>query len=209
MAAVSAFGVEIRDLVVQVAAGASGMSAADLSKQLLQLKAAGGSGAGSAGASGGFSIMPWLQLWATLASLYYADTAIKGVLTQYAIKFPSALVGMFGVFGLLCGVGDNTANKILAFYSPALNWIARWLPIFYVPALVTLPLALQGIPGDEGLTGLTRTAARGNSHTAQQDSQRPTFVPAYPHTVACTGRAACTYPTGLRRDAGHPGLDPV
>jgi hypothetical protein len=73
--------------------------------------------------------------------------AIKGVLTQYAIKFPSALVGMFGVFGLLCAVGDNMANKILAFYGPALNWIARWLPIFYVPALVTLPLALQGIPG--------------------------------------------------------------
>lgn len=133
---------------MQVASNASGMSADDLSKQLAQLKAAGGSGAGSAGASEGFSVMLWLQLWATLASLYYADTAIKGVLTQYAIKFPSALVGMFGVFGLLCVVGDNTANKILAFYGPALNWIARWLPIFYVPALVTLPLALQGIPGD-------------------------------------------------------------
>lgn len=146
MAAVSAFGVEIRDLVVNVAAGASGMSAAEVSKQLPQLKSAAASSPSSSSASGG--ILPWLQLWATLASLYYADTAIKGVLTQYAIKFPSALVGMFGVFGLLCAVGDNTANKILAFYGPALNWIARWLPIFYVPALVTLPLALQGIPGE-------------------------------------------------------------
>lgn len=147
VAAVAAFGSEVRDLVVSVSAGASGLSAEELSKQLPQLKAAGGAPSTSASSGEGFSIMPWLQLWATLASLYYADTAIKGVLTQYAIKFPSALVGMFGVFGLLCAVGDNMANKILAFYAPALNWIARWLPIFYVPALVTLPLALQGIPG--------------------------------------------------------------
>jgi hypothetical protein len=144
---VSAFGAEIRDVVVKVSAGASGMSADDLSKQLPQIKAAGSAPAASTSSGEGFSVLPWLQLWVTLASLYYADTAIKGVLTQYAIKFPSALVGMFGVFGLLCAVGDNTANKILAFYGPALNWIARWLPIFYVPALVTLPLALQGIPG--------------------------------------------------------------
>lgn len=145
VAAVGAFGTDIRDLVVKLAAGASGMSADELSKQVPQLKTAAASPSSSSSASGG--VMQWLQLWATLASLYYADTAIKGVLTQYAIKFPSALVGMFGVFGLLCAVGDNTANKILAFYGPALNWIARWLPIFYVPALVTLPLALKGIPG--------------------------------------------------------------
>lgn len=139
---------EVRDLVVKASAGASGMSADDISKQLPQLKAAGSAGSSSSSDSG-FAVMPWLQLWATLASLYYLDMVIKGVLTQYAIKFPSALVGMFGVFGLLCAVGDNTANKILAFYGPALNWIARWLPIFYVPALVTLPLALQGIPGEQ------------------------------------------------------------
>jgi len=51
------------------------------------------------------------------------------------------------VFAVLCLVGDSAANKILGYYNPGLNWIARWLPLFYVPALVTLPLALQGIPG--------------------------------------------------------------
>lgn len=67
---------------------------------------------------------------------------------QAGIKFPSALAGMFGVFGLLCIVGDKAADGVLKFYGPALTWIARWLPLFYVPALVTLPLALQGIPGE-------------------------------------------------------------
>jgi hypothetical protein len=146
-AAVAAFGVEVRALVVSLTAGASGLTPEEVAKQLpaLKLSSGGGSAAGSASEGGG--VLPWLQLWATLGSLYVLDLGIKSVLTQYAIKFPSALVGMFGVFGLLCAVGDGTANKILAFYSPALNWIARWLPIFYVPALVTLPLALQGIPG--------------------------------------------------------------
>jgi putative effector of murein hydrolase LrgA (UPF0299 family) len=56
---------------------------------------------------------------------------------------------MFGIFALLCLVGDKSAGKILGIYGPALNWIARWLPLFYVPALVTLPLALTGIPGGD------------------------------------------------------------
>jgi hypothetical protein len=140
----------------------------------------------------------YLQLWGTLATLYYLDQGIKGVLVQVGgdgggggsrgrsavwaardggqktqepaavrfppptppfppppppqagIKFPSALAGMFGVFAVLCLVGDKNADKILRFFNPALSWIAKWLPLFYVPALVTLPLALQGIPGAGG-----------------------------------------------------------
>lgn len=89
----------------------------------------------------------YVQLWVSLGSLFYLDQGIKSLLLQASIKFPSALVGMFGVFALLCVVGDKSADKVLGFYGPALTWIARWLPLFYVPALVTLPLALQGIPG--------------------------------------------------------------
>jgi hypothetical protein len=66
---------------------------------------------------------------------------------QGGVTFPSALVGMFGVFALLSLAGTDAATRLMGFYGPALNWVARWLPIFYVPALVTLPLALQGIPG--------------------------------------------------------------
>ncbi len=66
---------------------------------------------------------------------------------QNSITFPSALAGMFGVLAVLLAVGERNADKIISFYSRALAWIARWLPLFYVPALVTLPLALNGIPG--------------------------------------------------------------
>eukprot|EP00879_Flechtneria_rotunda_P015351 GHRR01016047.1.p1 GENE.GHRR01016047.1~~GHRR01016047.1.p1 ORF type:complete len:495 (+),score=199.38 GHRR01016047.1:155-1639(+) len=142
-AAVAAYGQEMKDIIITSASASSGISIAEIRKQLPSQRAS------SSGGSGGLigAILPWLQLWTTLASLYYTDTLIKGVFLQYSIKFPSALAGMFGAFALLCALGDKTAGKVMTMYTPALNWIARWLPLFYVPALVTLPMALDGIPG--------------------------------------------------------------
>jgi hypothetical protein len=57
---------------------------------------------------------------------------------------------MFGVVGLLLVMGEGPAAAVLSFYGPALNWIAKWLPLFYVASLVTLPLALKGIAGVYG-----------------------------------------------------------
>jgi putative effector of murein hydrolase LrgA (UPF0299 family) len=147
-AALAAFGAEVKDVIVAATAGSSGLSADDIKKQLPAGPAP--DAASSSEASGGIvgAVLPWLQLWSTLASLYYTDKLIKNVFVEFGIKFPSALAGMFGVFALLCIVGDGTANKIMGMYAPALNWIARWLPLFYVPALVTLPMALNGIPGE-------------------------------------------------------------
>ena len=42
---------------------------------------------------------------------------------------------------------EDGADRVLTFFNPALNWIQRWLPLFYVPTLVVLPLALEGIAG--------------------------------------------------------------
>ncbi|KAG2454150.1 hypothetical protein HYH02_001186 [Chlamydomonas schloesseri] len=91
----------------------------------------------------------YVKLVSGLASLYALDMAIKKAFTAAGIVFPSALGGMFGIVVLLLLVGDKAASSILSFYSPALNWIAKWLPLFYVASLVTLPLALKGIAGSE------------------------------------------------------------
>ena len=42
-----------------------------------------------------------------------------------------------------------TAASIVAAATPALKWITRYLPIFYVPALVVLPLAAEKLSGAE------------------------------------------------------------
>lgn len=44
----------------------------------------------------------------------------------------------------------DAAQKVESFVSPATSFIQRWLPLFYVPSLVVVPLAVKGIPAAEG-----------------------------------------------------------
>lgn len=97
----------------------------------------------------GDSPLKWLHLWAALGALYAIDAAVKVVFTSAAIRFPSALGGMFLVVATLMAVGEKNAAALSGAFSPALDWIARWLPLFYVPSLVTLPLALRGMPNGD------------------------------------------------------------
>lgn len=57
---------------------------------------------------------------------------------------------MFGIIAVLLTldrVSKDAAERLLGFFNPALNWVQRWLPLFYVPTLVVLPLAVRNIPG--------------------------------------------------------------
>lgn len=61
------------------------------------------------------------------------------------------LAGMFGIIatlGVVTAVAPNASDALSDWFSPALNWIQKWLPLFYVPSLVVLPLVVQGIPGE-------------------------------------------------------------
>ncbi|GFR50813.1 hypothetical protein Agub_g13088 [Astrephomene gubernaculifera] len=97
----------------------------------------------------GQEVGEYVKLVVGLGTLYALDMAIKKVFTAAHITFPSALGGMFGIVAVLMAVGESSASRVLSFYTPALNWIAKWLPLFYVASLVTLPLALKGIAGSE------------------------------------------------------------
>ena len=63
---------------------------------------------------------------------------------------PAPRAGMFAIIAVLLGLdtaSKDAAERLLAFFNPALNWIQRWLPLFYVPTLVVLPLAVLNFPG--------------------------------------------------------------
>eukprot|EP00249_Psilotum_nudum_P008796 c21512_g1_i2 orf=326-1474(+) len=56
---------------------------------------------------------------------------------------------MFSIFSLLLildSIEPVAASKVVEFFNPATTFIQRWLPLFYVPSLIVLPLAVKGIP---------------------------------------------------------------
>ncbi|KAH0926610.1 hypothetical protein HID58_018866, partial [Brassica napus] len=88
--------------------------------------------------------------WIILA----ADQFLKQAFIAASIKFPSALFGMFCIFSVLMildSVVPAAANGMMSFFEPAFLFIQRWLPLFYVPSLVVLPLSVRDIPAASGL----------------------------------------------------------
>lgn len=95
-----------------------------------------------------------LHLVVSLGIILAMDKFLKQAFAAAAIKFPSALFGMFCIFSILV-ILDSTvpaaATSLMNFFEPALLFIQRWLPLFYVPSLVVLPLSVQDIPAASGI----------------------------------------------------------
>ncbi|KAK9275720.1 hypothetical protein L1049_022988 [Liquidambar formosana] len=109
------------------------------------------SGSSSTGLQSVFDI---LHLVVSLGIILAMDKFLKKAFVAAAIKFPSALFGMFCIFSILI-ILDITvpaaATSLMNFFQPALLFIQRWLPLFYVPSLVVLPLAVKDIPAASGV----------------------------------------------------------
>ena len=90
-----------------------------------------------------------VKLFAATGALFAADKWLEHALCAAGVTFPSALIGMFGVLTVLLMtervVGEEAANGMVRAVSPALSWIASWLPVFYVPSLVVTPLVMTKI----------------------------------------------------------------
>lgn len=90
----------------------------------------------------------------SLGIILAMDKFLKKAFVAAAIKFPSALFGMFCIFSVLM-ILDSTipvaATNLMNFFEPAFLFIQRWLPLFYVPSLVVLPLSVRDIPTASGL----------------------------------------------------------
>ncbi|KAM0934093.1 putative CidB/LrgB family protein [Dioscorea sansibarensis] len=100
------------------------------------------------------SLVGVLHLVVSLGLILVADMLLKRAFTAAAIKFPSALFGMFCVFTVLIVldvVVPAVAMGLMNFFEPATLFIQRWLPLFYVPSLVVLPLAVKDVPAASGL----------------------------------------------------------
>ncbi|PIM98534.1 hypothetical protein CDL12_28981 [Handroanthus impetiginosus] len=100
------------------------------------------------------TVFKLLHLVVSLGIILAMDKFLKKAFVAAAIKFPSALFGMFCIFTILMVLDSAVpaaATSLMNFFQPALLFIQRWLPLFYVPSLVVLPLAVKDIPAASGL----------------------------------------------------------
>ena len=92
--------------------------------------------------------LDYVKFVVPLAALVTVDKVLAAFLAAQGVTFPAPIIGMFGFFGALLAL-EKTApavnNAIIDFFQPAVQWLTRWLPLFFVPSLVTLPLAVQSL----------------------------------------------------------------
>jgi hypothetical protein len=69
--------------------------------------------------------------------LVVADVAFRRLFDTLKISFPSSLGGMMILLAAMLLKGGTVIYQLLA---PGAGLLAKWLPVFFVPSLITLPL---------------------------------------------------------------------
>ncbi|CAH8390323.1 unnamed protein product [Eruca vesicaria subsp. sativa] len=130
------------------------MSSRDMSfGRKLSTQAMDGAGTGNRSAISS-KVFATTHLLVSLGIILAADQFLKQAFVAASIKFPSALFGMFCIFSVLMildSVVPGAATGMMNFFEPAFLFIQRWLPLFYVPSLVVLPLSVRDIPAASGV----------------------------------------------------------
>ncbi|KAL7484222.1 hypothetical protein ACHAW6_009872 [Cyclotella cf. meneghiniana] len=79
--------------------------------------------------------------------LIFMDTQLRSLFTKLSIAFPSSLAGCGFLFVFmilldsLSGRDRRWGEVIYRKLNPGATLLAKWLPVFFVPSLITLPLA--------------------------------------------------------------------
>jgi len=85
------------------------------------------------------------------------DKHLRSLFLQQNIAFPSSLGGMMAVFALLCSASaiapEFTDRQLFYRLSHAAALLKTWLPLFFVPPLVVLPLKASLLKGLEWQLG--------------------------------------------------------
>jgi putative effector of murein hydrolase LrgA (UPF0299 family) len=74
-----------------------------------------------------------------IVNLFAINEAFRALCIKYAITFPASLSGCGALFAtfLFAPFGSTLYGQ----FAPGAAVLAKWLPVFFVPSLITLPLA--------------------------------------------------------------------
>lgn len=106
-------------------------------KSLCSLQASSSAAAAADNSSSNKS--PMVKSFFSASLLIALDIAFRRLFQHFAIPFPSSLAGCCALFAALIGL--PTGEAMFRALSPGAALLAKWLPIFFVPSLITLPLA--------------------------------------------------------------------
>jgi putative effector of murein hydrolase/putative effector of murein hydrolase LrgA (UPF0299 family) len=74
------------------------------------------------------------------AAICLLDIAFRAVFNRWDLTFPSSLAGMGALLLTMLAVGKDTGKSMYNFFNPGARLLAKWLPVFFVPSLIILPL---------------------------------------------------------------------
>ncbi|CAN0064395.1 unnamed protein product, partial [Discosporangium mesarthrocarpum] len=100
---------------------------------------------------------PALVSGASVATILGADILLRRGFVRAGVAFPSSLAGMMALFAGLVAmdqVSPKTAERTVSALEPGSALLARWLPVFFVPSLVVLPLSPALSPSTAARLGL-------------------------------------------------------
>ncbi len=86
----------------------------------------------------------YLKTTFATALLIFLDVQFQSLFTKYSIPFPSSLAGCGALFATMIAVStmkEEWGETIYKTLNPGSALLAKWLPVFFVPSLITLPLA--------------------------------------------------------------------
>lgn len=87
--------------------------------------------------------------------LVLLDQGTKWANQALGVQFPHTLTGMLIIVATSVsakaagGVAAEAVDGFIDFFGPLRDWVARWMPVFFVPSLISLPLATASISGGE------------------------------------------------------------
>ena len=78
--------------------------------------------------------------------LILIDVRLRSLFMKYSIAFPSSLAGCGALFASMIALdvfsgSEKIGEKVYERLNPGATLLAKWLPVFFVPSLITLPLA--------------------------------------------------------------------
>ncbi len=68
------------------------------------------------------------------------ERAVAALLSLVSVALPSSVAGMLLAFAVLLGLREQHGERCARWLEPARLWLGRWMALFFVPPLVSLPL---------------------------------------------------------------------